>query len=147
MGEPISPILEAKDPAVWSIDSGATVFEAIQMMADKRIGALLVITGGRLEGIITERDYARKVILQGHSSRETYVREIMTSRLITVTPEHTVEACMRIMTENRIRHLPVLDGGRVAGVLSIGDLVNAVISSQREMIDHLHTYIGVKYPG
>jgi CBS domain-containing protein len=131
---------------IWSIAPDATVFDAIASMAEKRVGALLVMSEKRLAGIITERDYARKVILQGRLSRETTVSEIMTTSLITVTPDSTVDECMRIMTRYRVRHLPVMEGDRTVGILSIGDLVNAIISAQEETIEHLHTYIGVKYP-
>jgi CBS domain-containing protein len=115
-------------------------------MAEKSIGAVLVIADQRLVGIVSERDYARKVILKGRSSKETMVQEIMTRDLIIVSPENTVDECMRIMTERRIRHLPVLDRGKLVGIVSIGDLVNAVIADQAQTIDQLHTYIGSKYP-
>jgi CBS domain-containing protein len=115
-------------------------------MAAKSIGALLVISEGSLLGIVSERDYARKVILQGRSSKETRVKEIMTSDLVTVTPENTVDDCMRVMTHHRIRHLPVLDVGRLVGIVSIGDMVNAIIADQAHTIAQLHTYIAGKYP-
>jgi CBS domain-containing protein len=124
----------------------ATVYAAIALMAEKGIGAVLVISEGRLAGIVSERDYARKVILQGRSSKETRVEEIMTSSLVTVTPDHSVDECMRIVTQNRIRHLPVLDRGDLVGIVSIGDLVNAVIADQAHTIDQLQTYIGSQYP-
>jgi CBS domain-containing protein len=146
MAEKIERILQEKEGDIWSISPDATVYEAIAEMAERRVGALLVMDGWKLVGIISERDYARKVILQGLSSRETRVRQIMTNSPITVTPGYTVEECMRVMTHHRIRHLPVVDGGRVVGVISIGDLVNAIISEQAQTIDHLHTYIGAKYP-
>jgi CBS domain-containing protein len=107
---------------------------------------VLVISEGTLVGIVSERDYARRVILQGRSSKETQVREIMTSDLVTVTPENTVDHCMRIMTEHRIRHLPVLDRGQLVGIVSIGDMVEAIIADQAHMIAQLHTYIAAKYP-
>jgi CBS domain-containing protein len=146
--ERISSLLSRKTGGncIWSIAPDATVFDAIAAMAEKGVGALLVLAENELAGIITERDYARKVILQGRLSKDTYVRDIMTTRLITVTPDSTVDECMRIMTRYRVRHLPVMDGDRVIGILSIGDLVNAIISAQEETIEHLHTYIGVKYP-
>jgi CBS domain-containing protein len=110
------------------------------------VGALLVISGGTLVGIISERDYARKIILQGRLSKETAVQEIMTGAMHTVTVDDTVDGCMRVMTHHHIRHLPVFDGGKLVGVVSIGDLVNAIISEQARTIDHLHTYIGANYP-
>jgi signal-transduction protein with cAMP-binding, CBS, and nucleotidyltransferase domain len=115
-------------------------------MAEKAIGAVLVVSDRKLVGIVSERDYARKVILQGRSSKETRVEEIMTRDLIIVSPENTVDDCMRIMTHRRIRHLPVLDRGRLVGIVSIGDLVNAVIADQAHTIDQLHTYIGSNAP-
>jgi CBS domain-containing protein len=146
MAETIQQILRNKDGVIWSIAPDDTVYDAIAEMAERRVGALLVIENQALVGIISERDYARKVILQGLSSRDTKVREIMTASPVTVTPEATVEDCMRVMTHHHVRHLPVLDRGRVLGVVSIGDMVNAIISNQAETIDHLHTYIGAKYP-
>ena len=142
----VSVILNHKGAEVFSISPDATVFEAIQRMAEKNVGALVVMSGETLEGLVSERDYTRKVILQGRSSRDTQVHEIMTSPVTFVTPSHTVEECMRLMTDRRVRHLPVLDGDRVAGVLSIGDLVNWIISAQRQTIDHLHNYIAGAYP-
>ena len=146
MAETIEQILRNKNGVIWSIAPDDTVYDAIAEMAERRVGALLVIENQALVGIISERDYARKVILQGLSSRDTKVREIMTASPVTVTPEATVEDCMRVMTHHHVRHLPVLDRGRVLGVVSIGDMVNAIISNQAETIDHLHTYIGAKYP-
>jgi CBS domain-containing protein len=139
--ETICSVLERKGNEVWQISPTATVFEAIREMADRSVGALLVVLQDQLVGIISERDYARKVILQGRSSQHTTVQEIMTPSPITVTPQYTVEDCMKIMTLRRIRHLPVLDGGTVAGIVSIGDLVNAIIATQAYTIDQLHTYI------
>jgi CBS domain-containing protein len=148
MVETIGSILEMKKGReIWSVAPDATVFDAIALMADKGIGSVLVISGGTLVGIVTERDYARKVILQGRSSKETRAEEIMTADLVTVTPESTVDECMRLMTHRRIRHLPVLDDGRLTGMVSIGDLVNAIIADQAHTIKQLHTYIGGHYPG
>ena len=137
----VAHLLQAKGHAVWSIPPDASVYEAIKLMADKEVGALLVMEGQRLVGIVSERDYARKVILQGKSSRDTPVREIMTDKVFYVRPEQTVEDCMALMTAHRIRHLPVLDDDRVIGVVSIGDLVKAVISEQEVRIQQLEQYI------
>ena len=143
----IDEILQHKSANLWTIAADATVFDAIHLMADKNIGALLVMTGDRLVGIISERDYTRKVALKGKSSRETRVREIVSTPVISVTPDHTVEECMRLMTDNRVRHLPVLEGDRVVGVVSIGDLVNWIISTQSVTITQLESYISGQYPG
>jgi CBS domain-containing protein len=137
----VAHLLHTKGPAVWSIPPDASVYEAIQLMADKGVGALLVMEGQKLVGIVSERDYARKVILQGKSSRDTPVREIMTDKVFYVRPDQTVEDCMAVMTAHRIRHLPVLDDDRVIGVVSIGDLVRAVISEQEVRIQQLEQYI------
>jgi len=142
----IQEILTHKGAKVWSVPPAATVFDAIQIMSDRNVGALLVIEHGRLVGVISERDYTRKVILRGKVSKQTEVREIISGDVVTVTPEHTVEECLRLMTEHRVRHLPVLLGDQVLGVVSIGDLVNWVISEQSSTIDQLHTYIA-GYPG
>jgi CBS domain-containing protein len=142
----VQTILDAKGYDVVSIPSLATVYDAIAEMAARRIGALVVVTGSDLVGIVSERDYARKVILQGKSSRDTLVREIMTPSPITVSLADTVDECMRIVTENRIRHLPVVDNGQLRGMISIGDLVKAIISSQSYTIEQLHTYIAAGYP-
>jgi CBS domain-containing protein len=143
----IGALLRHKGQNVWSIAPDASVYEAIEMMSEKHVGALLVIAEGRLAGVISERDYARKVILQGRSSRETAVREIMTGEVVWVTPQHTVDECMRLMTTNRIRHLPVVIGEAVVGVITIGDLVNWIISAHEETIHQLHSYITGQYPG
>jgi CBS domain-containing protein len=143
----ISEILGRKGSNIWSVRPDDTVFEAIQTMADKNIGALLVMTGERLLGVISERDYTRKVALKGKSSRETEVREILSAPVITATPEETVEECMRLMTHHRVRHLPVVDGERVVGIVSMGDLVNWTISVQTVAITQLESYISGNYPG
>jgi len=137
----IREILGHKGATTWTISPEATVFDAIQLMADKNIGALLVTQDERLLGIVSERDYTRKVMLKGRSSKDTPVRDILSGRIIHVTPEHTVDECLRLMTEHRVRHLPVLEGEKVAGVVSIGDLVNWVISAQSSTIHQLETYI------
>jgi CBS domain-containing protein len=137
----IGEILNQKGGQAWSIGPEATVFEAIGLMAEKNIGALLVVRQDKLIGILSERDYTRKIALQGKSSKQTRVREIISGRVITVTPSHTIEDCMRLMTEHRIRHLPVLQGDRILGVISIGDLVNWIISAQTTTIQQLQTYI------
>jgi CBS domain-containing protein len=142
----INEILEYKGAAVWTIAPDATVFEAIQMMSDKNVGALLVTDHGRLIGIISERDYTRKVALKGKSSKELKVREIIPDRVLSVTRQHTIEDCMRMMTEHRVRHLPVLDGQEIRGIISIGDLVNWIITAQSTTIRQLETYIS-GYPG
>jgi len=137
----INEILHHKGTAVWSVKPDATVFEAIQLMSDKNVGALLVMEGEQLVGLISERDYTRKVALRGKSSKELKVREILAGNLVTATPAHTVESCLHLMTDHRVRHLPVLEAGKVAGVVSIGDLVNWVISAQDTTIRQLETYI------
>lgn len=137
----VGQLLQAKGAHVVSIAPGARVFEALELMAEKDIGALVVVDDGRLVGIISERDYARKVILQGKSSHDTPVREIMTDRVVTIAPDQTVEECMALMTDNRFRHLPVTVSGRLAGVVSIGDLVKEVIADQEETIKQLEQYI------
>lgn len=147
MTETVRQLLKTKGSQVWSLPPEATVYEAIALMAEKRIGAVLICQEGRPVGIVSERDYARKVILMGRSSKETLVREIMSAPLITVTPDHTVDECMRIMTANRVRHLPVMEGEQLVGMISIGDLVNAIISVQAETIHQLRNYITGKYPG
>ena len=137
----ISEILNHKGNNVWSISPEATVFDAIQLMSDRNIGALLVTENGRLVGILTERDYTRKVALKGKSSKQTAVKEILTGQIFHVSPEHTIEDCMRLMTEHRVRHLPVLEADRILGVVSIGDLVNWIITAQSSTIHQLQTYI------
>jgi len=142
----IRTVLEGKGGEVWSVSPTATVYQAIELMAEKGVGALLVLEEGKLVGIISERDYARKVILKGKSSRETQVREIMSDRVICAAPEQTVDDGMKLMTAHRIRHLPVVEAGNVIGVLSIGDLVKWIITAQEETIGQLESYITGKYP-
>jgi CBS domain-containing protein len=137
----LSQLLEDKGHAVYSIASGASVIDAIRSMADNHVGALLVMDNQQLVGIVSERDYARKVILLGRSSSTTAVREIMSSPVTTIAPERSVDDAMRLMTERRIRHLPVVRGGKVIGVLSIGDLVKSVIEEQQHTIEDLRSYI------
>ena len=141
----IGSLLGAKGGAIFSIEPSATVFDAIARMAECGVGALLVLDGDRLAGIVSERDYTRKVILKGRSSKEERVEEIMTSDVISATPEQTVEEAMRLMTNRHIRHLPITDNGRVVGVVSIGDLVKWTISAQEETIEHLTRYIAGSY--
>jgi CBS domain-containing protein len=142
----VSRILERKDSSVWSIAPEAMVYDAIKLMAQRNVGALLVLDNNRLIGIISERDYTRKVILQGKSSKETPVGEIMTKELVTAEPNGNIAECMRLMTERRVRHLPVLEGSKIVGVVSIGDLLKWVISAQDAAIDHLEKYITGSYP-
>jgi CBS domain-containing protein len=135
-------LLKSKaDQAVHTTTPGASVFDAVKLMADKNIGALLVMEGQRVTGMITERDYSRKIVLMARSSRETPVREIMTSPVMYVRPGETSEECMVLMTENRLRHLPVMDGDKLLGLISIGDLVKSIISDQKFTIEQLEHYI------
>ena len=143
----IESVLKLKGRQVLSVAPTATVYEAIEKMSEKGVGSLVVMSEGQLAGIISERDYARKVILKDRSSKQTQVREIMTTPVITVKPGDTVEECMRTMTENRIRHLPVVDRDQVVGIVSIGDLVNWIITAHEETIGHLQSYIAGNYPG
>jgi CBS domain-containing protein len=138
---PISSILFHKTTALWSIAPEATVFDAIKLMAEKNIGALLVLSGGRLAGLFTERDYARKIVLHGKNSKQTQIFEILPKETLTVTPDDSVEDCMKLMTENRVRHLPVMEGPNVVGIISIGDLVNWIISTQNAAIEQMEQYI------
>ncbi len=137
----VRQLLEAKGYDVWSIAPDASVYEALKLMAEKDVGALLVMEGEKLVGIISERDYARKVILKGKSSMQTPVREIMTSKVISVRPDSTIGECMALMTDKRIRHLPVLEEDQVVGVISIGDVVKTIISEQEFLIQQLENYI------
>jgi CBS domain-containing protein len=137
----VTHLLAGKGKDLWSVDAEQPVLEAIQIMADRRIGALPVMRAGELVGVVSERDYARKVILLGRSSAETAVWQIMSSPVITVGPRETVRHCMEIMTERRIRHLPVVEGGVTVGMISIGDLVRAVIEEQKETIEQLEKFI------
>jgi CBS domain-containing protein len=137
----VKQVLEAKGRDVLSISPDASVLDAVKLMAEKGIGALTVMDGSTLTGVITERDYARKIILKGRSSDSTTVREVMTSEVISTSSDSSVEKCMNMMTDSRIRHLPVVDDGVVSGIISIGDLVKAVIADQKEEIEHLEHYI------
>jgi len=140
-------VLKQKGQDIWYVSPDACVYDAIEIMAEKYVGALLVVSEGNLVGVVSERDYARKVILQGKSSKQTQVKEIMTTPAIFVTPQHTVEDSMRIMTDKHIRHLPVVEDGKILGVVSIGDLVKWMISAQQQTISQLHNYITSSYPG
>ena len=142
----VGSVLTRKGNEVWFVAPDQTVYEAIEIMAEKGVGALLVISGDKLVGIISERDYARKGILKGKSSKTTLVNEIMTSPVISGTPDQGVDECMGIMTRNRIRHLPIMENGKVLGVVSIGDLVKWIVSEQEETIEHLQNYISAKDP-
>jgi|SRR5215471_5264574 len=142
----VGAILAHKGSAVWSIAPNAMVFEAIQLMADKNVGALPVVENGKLVGIISERDYTRKVILKGKSSKDTPVRDIMTQELMTAHSTDSVSECMRVMTDKRVRHLPVMEGSKLIGIVSIGDLVRRIISAQTATIDNLEKYITGDYP-
>jgi CBS domain-containing protein len=137
----VKHLLEDKGGAIHAIEPDKPVLDAIRLMAEKYIGALLVMKGSQLLGIVSERDYARKVILMGRSSAETPVREIMSASVLTVAPGDSVNHCMKLMTDRRVRHLPVVDAGRVLGVVSIGDLVKAVIEDQAQELEHMQRYI------
>jgi len=141
MSDTVGALLRHKGHEVWSASPDDSVLQAIAIMADKGVGALVVLQGETVVGMISERDYARKVVLQGRSSKDTLVRDIMTSPVLWVSPAHTIDECMKLVTAKRIRHLPVVDGGKVAGMVSIGDLVRRVVSTQGETIQYLHEYI------
>ena len=132
---------------MWTISPEAMVYDAIQLMNEKKVGALPVLDGARVVGIVSERDYMSKVILEGKSSKETPVRDIMTRRVVTVTRDQTISECMRIITEERVRHLPVVEDGALIGIVSIGDLVKWIIATQRMTIEQLENYISGSYPG
>jgi CBS domain-containing protein len=140
----VKDILAAKGRQVWTIAPDATVFHALEQMAEKNVGALVVMEGERLMGVLSERDYARKIILEGRTSKQTRVREIMSNEVLCVDPERTIEECMGLMTHRRIRHLPVLEDDRLAGIVSIGDVVNAIISEQQTWIRDLEDYITIR---
>ena len=147
VNDSVAAILKQKGSRVWTIPGDATVFEAIQLMAARNIGALVVVSDGKLEGIFSERDYTRKVALHGKSSKETLVSDVLSQPLLVATPESTIEECMRVMTGNRVRHLPVIEGDTLVGLISIGDLVNWIISVQSVEILQLQNYISGQYPG
>ena len=137
----VSMVLGAKGHEVWHVSPDASVFEALEVLAEHGVGALLVLDEDRLVGLFSERDYARKVILKGKSSSATLVREIMSSEVIAVQPSQSIKECMELMTQHRVRHLPVLEDDRLVGIISIGDVVKAIISEQRTMIHDLEDYI------
>jgi CBS domain-containing protein len=137
----VRQLLQYKGSTIYSVAPGTRVFEALQLMAEKEVGALLVLDDGKLAGIISERDYARKVILHGKSSHDIAVREIMTGKVVTIQPDQTVDQCMALMTNKRIRHLPVIEGDKLVGLVSIGDLVKEVIAEQEQTIKQLESYI------
>ena len=137
----LKQLLSAKGSQVYSIGPDAKVIEALQIMAHKDVGALVVLEGGQIAGILSERDYARKVILRGKSSQDVPVREIMTADVVTVDPSRTIEECMALVTQRRVRHLPVIEDGKLAGLVSIGDLVKEVIAEQEQTIKQLESYI------
>ncbi len=141
----VEAILHQKSGTVWSITPDATVYDAIAMMAEKNVGALLVVEEGRLVGIVSERDYTRKVMLRGKRSRDSFVHEIMSTELTTIDPKESVDRCLRDMTEKHVRHLPVVKDGKICGVISIGDLVKHVISVQSATLDQLERYISGGY--
>jgi CBS domain-containing protein len=145
--EKIDSVLAHKGRGLFSVAPHVSVFEAVQEMADRDVGALAVLADDRLVGVFSERDYARKIVLLGKASKETLVAEVMSSPATSVTPDATIDGCLRTMTAHRLRHLVVVEGDRPVGMISIGDLVNWIISAQVDMIDHLHSYISGNYPG
>jgi CBS domain-containing protein len=137
----VRKLLEGKGRAIYSVEPQAAVLDAVRLMAEHHVGALVVMRGAALEGIVSERDYARKVILRGRSSADTPVRDIMSAPVLTVSLDTSVQACMQLMTDRHVRHLPVVDGARVIGMISIGDLVKSVIAEQKAQIEQLESYI------
>jgi len=137
----VTDVLKRKGRDVWTVSSDSTVYDALQEMADKNVGALMVVDGDKLVGVFSERDYARKIVLHGKASKDTLVKEIMSSEVFWVGPDQTIGGCMELMTDKRIRHLPVLEQGRLVGVISIGDVVKAIISEQEFAIQQLEQYI------
>jgi CBS domain-containing protein len=142
----VDHILHQKGGQVWTVSPDMTVLDAVRVLAEKNVGALIVAEGDTLIGMFSERDYTRKIILKGRSSKDTKVGEIVSAPVQTVTPEDTVEDCMRLMTEHRIRHLPILRGGKIAGIVSIGDLVNWIISTQKVALEQMESYLSGGYP-
>ncbi len=142
----VADLIRAKGHDVYTIESGASVYDAVRTMVDHNVGSLLVVDHGEIGGIITERDYLREIVLKGRTSKATEVRAIMTSRVVCVGPNDSIEECMAVMTEKRIRHLPVLENGRLAGLVSIGDVVKQLSKDQRAEIRYLTDYITGKYP-
>ncbi len=137
----VKDILKAKGSLIWSVQPDTTVFDALQLMSDKDIGAVLVIADGDIKGIFSERDYARKVVLQGRHSKDMPVKEIMSADLISVNPDQLIEECMELVTDKKIRHLPVIENGKVVGIISIGDIVKETISEMKDLIGQLMHYI------
>ena len=142
----VKDILQVKGQGVWSVAPDTAVYDALKLMADKNVGAVLVLEAGKLVGILSERDYARKVILHGKTSKDTLVREIMTGKVVCVHPDTILEVCMELMTDKHIRHLPVVEGDQLIGVISIGDVVNAIIAEQRYIIGQLRAFHDYDWP-